>query len=143
MNQKLSSNIKDWKWALFGKKKLESAIDRLRDENKRVEDVLPLMSVLSTSPNKTGKHRWHDSAISSPAAYQRLGLTLHDRLKAIISSDVTNIESLRLVDSLEEIPNATHDSFFARKPLTGLQRFKIMGEAGISDTVLVEHRTMD
>jgi hypothetical protein len=103
------------------------------------------MSVLSTSPNKTGKHRWHDSTISSPAAYQRLklGLTPHDRLKAIISRDVTSIDSLRLVDRLEEIPNATHDSFFARKPLTGLQRFKIMGEAGISDTVLVEHRTMD
>jgi hypothetical protein len=102
------------------------------------------MLVLSTSPNKTGKHRWHDSAISSPAAYQRLGLTPHDRLKeVIIFSDVTNIDSLRLVERLEEIPNATHDSFFARKPLTGLQRFKIMGEAGISDTVLVENRTMD
>lgn len=93
VGQRVDENLDAWKWALVEKRKFEKVLAGLQEENRRLKDILPLMSLRPGSSVAIAD----EAGPSDPnltKASERLGLAAHLRLKEIVASE----------DSCEDVP---------------------------------------
>ncbi|KAF2183705.1 hypothetical protein K469DRAFT_667957 [Zopfia rhizophila CBS 207.26] len=104
--QKVNENLDDWKWALVEKRRFEHVLASLQEENSRLKDVLPLISMTASSNSRT--HVKSQSPIlETNDDTRRLGLAAHAQLREITSSAEYRKEIQILKEGLRPVALST------------------------------------
>jgi hypothetical protein len=102
--EKVNENLDAWKWALIEKRKFETVLSVLQDENRRLKDLLPLMST-QTSTRVAYQGSDQHSHASFDEDLHRLGLATHAQLKRILMSGGHGMDTAILSTDLKPILN--------------------------------------
>ncbi|KAF2821236.1 hypothetical protein CC86DRAFT_111171 [Ophiobolus disseminans] len=130
-SQKVNDNLDAWKWALVEKRKFESVLVAIRDENRLLKDILPLMSAC-TSRHSPMPIRMQSNTTTSHEDHG-LGLATHARLREISSSP-------GVVGGFTVLSGKLH--FLTPTASSPLIMGKVVNKSA-HDPVLVEHKYYD
>jgi len=79
-SHRVNDNLDSWKWALVEKRKFAKVLAGLQEENRRLKDILPLMSGFNTIPAVESRPDRDEDT-------RRLGLLAHRQLQKIVSDE--------------------------------------------------------